>query len=133
MKYYFLCAVAGGATYVLVRWGSGIPSVGASGAIYGILMAYGMWFPNRQVYIWFLFPVRVRYLVVFLIAIEFLQSIEQTGAGIVTPDLHLSRARLAELVGDSAARKYALESALRSLEKMGARRRAGQVAQQLAS
>jgi len=82
LKYYFLCAVAGGAVYTLVRWGTWVPSVGASGAIYGILMAYGMWFPNREVYIWFLLPIRVRYLVLFLIAFEFLQSLPQAGSGI---------------------------------------------------
>jgi class 3 adenylate cyclase/tetratricopeptide (TPR) repeat protein len=59
--------------------------------------------------------------------------IEQTDAGIVTPDLHLSRARTAELQGDHSARKRHLEHALDSLETMGARLRAGEVAKQLAS
>ena len=49
LKYYMLCAVGGGLTYTFVRAGSPIPSVGASGAIYGVLLAYGMWFPNRVV------------------------------------------------------------------------------------
>ncbi len=82
LKYYFLCAVGGGLTYALVRSGSWIPSVGASGAIYGILLAYGMWFPNRIVLLAFLFPLRVRHVIVFLIALELLQAIESTGAGI---------------------------------------------------
>ena len=60
------------------------------------------------------------------------ELIEQTGAGIVTPDLHLSRARMAELQSDAAARRRALESALQTLEEMGARVRATQVAGQLA-
>jgi membrane associated rhomboid family serine protease len=85
LRYYFLCAVGGGLAFTIAMHTVGDPrtaSVGASGAIYGILMAYGMWFPNRKVFIWFLFPISVRYLVVFLIAIEFLQSIESSGSGI---------------------------------------------------
>jgi len=55
---------------------------GASGAIYGVLMAYGLWFPNRIVLLAFLFPLRVRHVIVFLICVELLQAIESTGAGI---------------------------------------------------
>jgi membrane associated rhomboid family serine protease len=82
LRYYLLCAVGGGITYCLVRWGTLTPSVGASGAIYGVLMAYGLWFPNRIVLLAFLFPLRVRHVIVFLIFIELLQAIEATGAGI---------------------------------------------------
>jgi membrane associated rhomboid family serine protease len=82
LRYYFVCAVGGGILFSLVRMGTWIPSVGASGAIYGILMAYAMWFPNRQVYLYFVLPIRVRYLIVFLIALEVTQAIESTGTGI---------------------------------------------------
>lgn len=61
------------------------------------------------------------------------ELVEQTGAGIVTPDLQLSLARLEELRGDSVAEQRALVSALQSLEQMGARLRAAEVAGQLAS
>jgi len=82
VRYYLLCAVGGGITYAAVRWGTWTPSVGASGAIYGILMAYGLWFPNRIVLLAFLFPLRVRHVIVFLIFVELLQAMEATGAGI---------------------------------------------------
>jgi membrane associated rhomboid family serine protease len=82
VRYYLLCAVGGGLTYTLVRWGTWMPSVGASGAIYGILMAYGLWFPNRIVLLAFIFPLRVRHVIVFLIFVELMQAIESTGAGI---------------------------------------------------
>ncbi len=82
LKYYLLCGVGGGVTYALVRAGSPIPSVGASGAIYGVLLAYGLWFPNRIVLLAFLFPIRVRHLIVFLVVLELLQAMESTGAGI---------------------------------------------------
>jgi membrane associated rhomboid family serine protease len=82
LKYYFVCGVGGGLAYALVRLGSPFPTVGASGAIFGILMAYGLWFPNRVVLVAFLFPIRVRHMVMILIAVELLQAIESTGAGI---------------------------------------------------
>ncbi|MFN2424897.1 MAG: rhomboid family intramembrane serine protease [Candidatus Binatia bacterium] len=82
LRYYFVCAVGGGILFTLVRLGTWIPSVGASGAIYGILMAYAMWFPNRQVYLYFVLPIRVRYLIIFLILLETTQAIQSTGTGI---------------------------------------------------
>lgn len=82
LKYYFLCAVGGGLLFTLVRWGTMVPSVGASGAIYGILMAYGMWFPNRQLYLFMMFPMRARHLVFFFMVLEFLQTLESPGSGI---------------------------------------------------
>lgn len=82
LRYYFVCAVGGGILFTLVRLGTWVPSVGASGAIYGILMAYAMWFPNRQVYLYFILPIRVRYLMVFLIVLETAQAIQSTGTGI---------------------------------------------------
>jgi membrane associated rhomboid family serine protease len=82
LKYYLVCGLGGGFIYTLVRAGSGDPTVGASGAIFGVLMAYGMWFPNRVVLLGFLFPVRVRHVIVFLIIIELLQGVESTGDGI---------------------------------------------------
>lgn len=82
LRYYFLCAVGGGLSFTLMSLGTWIPSVGASGAIYGVLMAYAMWFPNRQVYLYFVLPIRVRYLIVFLILLETSQAIQSTGTGI---------------------------------------------------
>jgi len=41
-------------------------AVGASGAVYGLLMAYGMLFPNQVVYVYFLFPIKIKYLVLIL-------------------------------------------------------------------
>ena len=82
LKYYLVCGIGGGLTYTLVRAGVADPTVGASGAIFGVLMAYGMWFPNRVVLLGFLFPVRVRHVIVFLIVIELLQGVESTGDGI---------------------------------------------------
>ncbi|HEY1407238.1 MAG TPA: rhomboid family intramembrane serine protease [Spirochaetota bacterium] len=48
-----------------------VPTVGASGAIYALLLAYGMIWPNREVLVYFLFPVKIKYLLIFFGLIEF--------------------------------------------------------------
>lgn len=47
--FYFLCGIAAGLTHVAVNAGSSTPSIGASGAIAGVLAAYLRLFPNAQV------------------------------------------------------------------------------------
>ncbi len=42
-----------------------IPTVGASGAVFGLLLAFGMMFPNSLIYIYFLFPIKAKYFVIF--------------------------------------------------------------------
>ncbi len=46
-------------------------TIGASGAIYGILLAYGLTWPNREVLLYFLFPIKMKYLVLIFGLIEF--------------------------------------------------------------
>ena len=41
-----------------------MPTVGASGGVFGILLAFGMMFPNALIYIYLLFPVKAKWLVV---------------------------------------------------------------------
>ena len=41
-----------------------IPTVGASGAVFGVLLAYGMLFPNTIIYIYFAIPLKAKYLVI---------------------------------------------------------------------
>lgn len=41
-----------------------IPTVGASGAVFGILLAFGMLFPNSMIYIYFFFPLKAKYFVI---------------------------------------------------------------------
>ncbi|MFN3940919.1 MAG: rhomboid family intramembrane serine protease [Chitinophagales bacterium] len=46
------------------------PTVGASGAVYGVLLGFGMLFPNTLIYIYFLLPLKAKYLVMILTAVE---------------------------------------------------------------
>jgi len=40
------------------------PMVGASGAVFGVLLAFGMTFPNQVIYLNFLFPIKAKYFVI---------------------------------------------------------------------
>jgi membrane associated rhomboid family serine protease len=65
LKFYFICGVGAGICFSIVELLSPVvhPTIGASGAIYGILMAYGMLFPDRTVLFFFIIPMKIRHLV----------------------------------------------------------------------
>lgn len=82
LKYYFVTGIGAGLVWLLFNiGGSNAILIGASGAVYGILMAYGLMFPNRIVYLYFLFPVKVKWFVLFIGAIAFFSSMG-TGSNI---------------------------------------------------
>src|SRR5580692_3179840 len=88
-EYYFLTGIGAGFINVLVKsiidpHGTGfsytVPTIGASGAIYGVLIAAGIMFPDRQV--WLIpFPIMIpmKLLVAGSIVIEFFLSLEVSG------------------------------------------------------
>jgi membrane associated rhomboid family serine protease len=81
LRFYFFCAVGAGicvviANYVL-PWGNpNIPTIGSSGAIFGILMVYAMMFPDREILWGFLIPIKVKYFVMIVGAMAFLSSFQ---------------------------------------------------------
>lgn len=70
LKYYFLTGIGAGVVSFLFSPASQSVTIGASGAIMALLVAYAMLNPNRTVYIYMLFPVKVKYLVLFLVAFD---------------------------------------------------------------
>ena len=74
LTYYFITGIGAAIITVIFNLSSYIPIVGASGAVYGILMAYGLSFPNRVVYLYGLFPIKIKYLITFLGITAFLYS-----------------------------------------------------------
>lgn len=57
-------------------------TVGASGAIYGILLAFGMFFPNQPIYLYMLFPIKAKWLVIGYGVIELLSGMSTNGDGV---------------------------------------------------
>ena len=71
LKYYFITGVGSGLITYLFQMGSDNPVIGASGAVYGILLAYGISYPNRMLYIWGIIPVKSMWLVIIMGSIAF--------------------------------------------------------------
>jgi membrane associated rhomboid family serine protease len=85
LQYYFLCAIGAGVCVVVANllFGNLLTStIGASGAIYGLLMAFGMLYPRQQILFFFLFPIEARWFVLILGAIAFLSSFGAAGGGV---------------------------------------------------
>jgi membrane associated rhomboid family serine protease len=109
-QYYFVTGVGAGVAQVLL----GIlpfafaqqfyyaATIGASGASYGLLLAYAMYFPNRPMYLYFLFPLPAKYFVMILGAIAFLGAAGESGGvahtahlgGLVAGYLYLKSGRI---------------------------------------
>lgn len=62
LKYYFITGIGAGIVAFLFNIGSDIPIVGASGAIYGVMLAYALLFPDRVItlLIFFILPVSMK-------------------------------------------------------------------------
>jgi len=75
LKYYFYCGIAAGlcvlATDLLVH---DTLTLGASGAIFGVLVAFGVCYPDQTILMNFLFPIKAKYMVMIYAAIELLMT-----------------------------------------------------------
>jgi membrane associated rhomboid family serine protease len=65
------------------------PTVGASGAVFGLLLAFGMMFPNSQIYLYFLFPIKAKYFVMLYGAFELYSGIQNSPGDNVAHFAHL--------------------------------------------
>ena len=73
LTYYLVCGLGAGLANLLVAplFTSVGPTVGASGAIYGVLLAFGLIFPDRLIFIYFFVPLKAKYFVILYMVIEF--------------------------------------------------------------
>ena len=76
LRYYFISGVGAGLCSLPFIWGINVPLIGASGAIFALLLAYGILFPNRIItlLLFFVLPVRLRarQMVIIFIALQLL-------------------------------------------------------------
>lgn len=66
-----------------------IPTVGASGAVFGVLMAFGMLFPNTRIYLYFAIPIKAKYFVLLYGALELFSGINANPTDNVAHFAHL--------------------------------------------
>ncbi|MGQ9805613.1 MAG: rhomboid family intramembrane serine protease [Chlorobiales bacterium] len=79
-SYYFACGVGAGILNMIFTHDA--PTIGASGAVYGVLLAFGMMFPDRNIYIYFLIPIKAKYLVAIYAVLEFFASLGNSGSNV---------------------------------------------------
>ena len=79
LKFYLVAGLGG----ALLSLATPLASIGgASGAVYGIMLAYAMYWPDNPVYIWGIFPVKVKWLVLALAAISAFGALASYGSGV---------------------------------------------------
>jgi membrane associated rhomboid family serine protease len=80
--YFFLCGVGAAIFDVLLQPSAQIPTIGNSGAVYGVLLAFALLFPDRPIFLWFVIPVKAKWFVLGMGVIEFVMSLSSPGSGI---------------------------------------------------
>jgi len=84
LRFYFICGISAAVTVIIAAYLFGFPDVatiGSSGAVYGVLVAYGVLFPDRTVLFGFLIPIKSKYFVMIIGGIVLLQSYTATIGG----------------------------------------------------
>jgi membrane associated rhomboid family serine protease len=85
LHFYFFCGIGAGLCVVAANYLAGTPNtrtIGASGAIYGLLLAFGMLFPRAIIYFFMMFPIEARWYVLIMGAIVFLSALGDSGGGV---------------------------------------------------
>ena len=76
LRFYFITGVGSGLVTMLFDIQSTTPIVGASGAVYGVLLAYGLTYPNRTVYLYGIIPIKSIWFVLGIGFIAFMSSFD---------------------------------------------------------
>jgi membrane associated rhomboid family serine protease len=86
LLYYFGCVATAALTHLVVTGWMGAPpypTVGASGGVYGLLLAFGVYFPHRRVLLLFPpIPLPARVFVILFAALELVFGVTGTAAGV---------------------------------------------------
>lgn len=85
LTYYLTCVVGAGIIQLLVAaWQGGIyPTVGASGGVFGLLLLFGMMFPNRMILLMFPpIPMRAKYMVILFGLLELYLGVSGRSPGV---------------------------------------------------
>jgi len=88
-KFYFISGGGAALTTLVLSFVPGFGdevyyalTIGASGAVYGVLLAYALYFPHRPIYMYFVFPIPAKYFVMIIGAISLLASMGGPGGGV---------------------------------------------------
>ena len=81
LQFYFFCGIGAGICVIalnyLLPWGNPlVPTIGSSGAIFGILLANAILFPDRTILWGFLIPIQMKYFVFIIGVVTFISSFQ---------------------------------------------------------
>ena len=85
--YYFITGVGAGLCIFIMNYFvfpelRFVPTIGASGAIFGLLLAYAVLYPNNVIYLFFIIPIKAKYLVILYGAFELYNLLDGRNTGI---------------------------------------------------
>jgi membrane associated rhomboid family serine protease len=100
LRYYLTCGVGAGFLYIFVvsvavnifglnEGFLSVPTIGASGAVFGLLMAYGLIFGERVIYFMMLFPMKAKFFILILAVVEVFTLVTSGFGGAVNNTAHL--------------------------------------------
>jgi membrane associated rhomboid family serine protease len=117
VKFYFICGLGGALLSFLFAFNS--PIIGASAAVYGIMLAFAMNWPDVPIYIYGILPVQAKWLVGIIAVFSFMSALNGRSDGV---------AHFAHLGGFAAGFLYlkwdrAFRSPLKGLRKLTSKRR----------
>lgn len=94
--FYLMCGVIAGIFHLFLSPIFGLSpavTIGASGSVYGVMIAFALFFPDRLIYLYFFIPIKAKFLITFLVVLE-IMLVDSAGSSI---------AHLAHLGGALAA------------------------------
>jgi membrane associated rhomboid family serine protease len=82
--FYFASVLAAALTQLAVNYvlGSAAPTIGASGGLYGLLLAFAMLFPNRTILLFFVIPMKAKWLALLYGVLELYQGVYVMSSGV---------------------------------------------------
>lgn len=87
LKFYLICGLGGAALSFAFAFYS--PIIGASAAVYGVMLAFAMNWPDAPIYIWGILPVKAKYLVGVLAVFSIMSMMNPSGGGNIAHAAHL--------------------------------------------
>lgn len=82
LKYYLLCGLGAALAQLIVGPFSRVPVIGASGPVYGLLVAFAMLYPDSVVYLYFMVPIAAAHMAILYGVIVFFSGISGSSPGV---------------------------------------------------
>lgn len=85
LTYYLLCGIGAGLTQLFISpfFGPVGPTIGASGSVYGVLLAFGLTFPNRPIFMFpFFIPIPAKFFVLIYAGLALIMGVSSDGSNV---------------------------------------------------